>query len=67
VICRTLAEIDAAGAALAATWGPPSQALVDRAAALLAPYQPVTTWAASRPSREIRGSRHEKRPSGGPL
>lgn len=38
---RTIADIDAAGAALAATWPPPSQELVNRAAALLAPHQPA--------------------------
>lgn len=36
---RTLAEVRAAGAALAATWPPPSQAVVNAAAAILAPYQ----------------------------
>ena len=35
---RTRAEIEAAGAALAKTWGPASQEVVDRCYAILAPY-----------------------------
>ncbi len=35
---RTLAEIEAAGAALAATWPPLTQAQADLAAAILAPH-----------------------------
>ena len=39
---RGLAATYAAGAALAATWPPPSQAVVNTAAAILAPCQPGT-------------------------
>jgi hypothetical protein len=43
---RTLPEVYAAGAALAASWPPPSQAVVNAAAAILAPCQPETARAA---------------------